>query len=104
MAITISLRPETEQKLRQYAAESGYTLEGFVQQLVERLCRGADGGQVVQHGQTKDHLHAGMTFDEILAPVRRGFQESQMSDEDVDALFSEALERVRQEKRSKSPQ
>jgi hypothetical protein len=42
-------------------------------------------------------LLAAKSFDEILAPIRRTFQESGMSEDDLDALFDEARDEVYQE-------
>jgi len=45
-------------------------------------------------------LLAAKSFDEILAPIRRTFQESGMSEDDLDALFEEARDEVYQERKS----
>lgn len=37
------------------------------------------------------------TFSEILAPIREGFRKSGMTDEQLDVLFEEARQKVRQE-------
>jgi predicted nucleic acid-binding protein len=41
------------------------------------------------------------TFAEILAPIRDGFRKSGMTEEQLDALFQEAREKVRQEEQTK---
>ena len=46
-------------------------------------------------------LLAAKSFDEILAPIRRTFQESGMSEGDLDALFEEAREEVYQERKAR---
>jgi hypothetical protein len=46
-------------------------------------------------------LLAAKSFDEILAPIRRTFQESGMSEDDLDALFEEAREEVYQERKAR---
>ena len=43
-------------------------------------------------------VRSSQTFDELLASIRRGFQESGMTEEELDALFEEAREEVWQEK------
>jgi len=91
MTITLTLPPETERKLKEHAAQSGQSVERFLQQLVEREVLGSAG-----KGATAPH--AGMTFDEILAPVRQGFQESGLSEAELDQLFEEAREEARQER------
>ena len=54
------------------ARELGTTTEGYIQSLIDE---------------------AGRTFDEILAPVRKGFESS--SDDELDALFDRALKTAR---------
>jgi hypothetical protein len=44
-------------------------------------------------------VDSGMTFDEILAPVRAGFAESGLSEEELESLREEAREEVWQERR-----
>ena len=44
-----------------------------------------------------------LSFDEILAPVHDQAAESGMTDEELDRLFEEARERVREEKRAARP-
>jgi len=41
------------------------------------------------------------TFGEILAPVREGFRKSGMTEEQLEALFKEAREKVHQEEQTK---
>ncbi len=94
MTVTITLTPETEERLRRRAAESGQTLETFLQQLVERE---AGGGTAAPETPPP----AARTFDDILAPVRKGFAESGMTDEELTALFEEAREEVWQERQRK---
>ncbi len=88
MTITITLTPETEETLRKRAAESGQTLEAFLQQLVEREAR--DGNRP-----------AAPTFDDILAPVRKGFQDSGLTEEELTGLFEEAREEAWQQRQRK---
>jgi hypothetical protein len=96
MTVTITLAPETEAKLRQRAAQSGQTLEAFLQQLVEREARGGNGTAApVAAAPTAP------TFDDILAPVRKGFEESGLTEEELTALFEEAREEAWQERQRK---
>ncbi|MCI0489011.1 MAG: hypothetical protein L0229_20655 [Blastocatellia bacterium] len=46
-------------------------------------------------------LPAAEFFDEILAPIRKTFQESGMSEDELEALFEEAREEVYQEQKVK---
>lgn len=83
--VTLQLKPETELKLRERAIHAGQTLEAFLQQLAEREAKNGT--------PTKQR-----TLDEILAPVRTGFIESGMSDDELDALLEEARDDVWQGK------
>jgi hypothetical protein len=95
MTLTLELPPETEKKLQARAAEAGRSVEGVALQLLEEAL-GVNGGKIPSH--------AGKTFDQILAPVRVGWQESGLSEDQVDQLFDETLKKVRAEKRKKNPQ
>jgi len=46
-------------------------------------------------------LLAAQSFDEILSPIRKTFQESAMSEDDLDALFEEARDEVYQERKAR---
>jgi hypothetical protein len=48
-------------------------------------------------------ISATNSFDEILAPVRKTFQESDMSESDLETLFKEAREEVYQGRKAKRP-
>lgn len=105
MAITINLPPETEKKLLEHVRQRGQDVSVFVHEVIERAMeappeRGTNGGQAAPVPSSDDTaVHAGMTFDEILAPIRKGFAESGMTDEELDQLFEEALQEVRRERR-----
>ena len=45
-------------------------------------------------------IQAASSFDEILAPIRRGFKESGLSETELDDLFKEAREEVYRERQS----
>lgn len=86
MDLTIKVPDETKAALEQRARERGCS---DVSKYVERLI-------------TTDLL-AARSFDEILAPIRQGFQESPASDEELSTLLKEAREEVSQEQRAKKP-
>ena len=44
---------------------------------------------------------ASKTFDEILAPIREGWQQSGMNEEEITALFEETRDEVRKERRAR---
>jgi hypothetical protein len=87
-AVTVHLPPETERTLREKATSAGVTLEVYLRKLAER---DADGSP------------RAATLDEILAPVREGFAESGMTEDELTALFEEAREESWQEKRRGKP-
>lgn len=80
MTITISLPPEVEESVKSQANKEGQPLEDYVESLVEEGSRRRD----------RIDLLAEKSFDEILAPFRQSVEDSGMSDEALDALFTEA--------------
>jgi hypothetical protein len=68
-------------KLLERAAATGREVSEFVREAVEKS------------------LQKEITFAEIVAPIRRGFEESGMTDEEVDALLEDAIQEAREEKR-----
>jgi hypothetical protein len=72
MTITVDLRAETEQKLRDRAASSGRDVATLARELIER---GVDSKP---------------TLEEVLRPFRRQVEESGVADEELDSLFEEA--------------
>jgi hypothetical protein len=80
MTITISLPPEIEESVKSQASKAGKPLADYVESLVEEGSRRRD----------RIDLLAEKSFDEILAPFRRNVEESGLSDEALDALFTEA--------------
>jgi hypothetical protein len=71
MTITITLPPETEQKLLDRAAHTGQDAASLARDLIER------------------GLDAVPTIDDILTPFRREVAASGLSDAELDALFEE---------------
>jgi hypothetical protein len=87
MTITITLRPEQERRLAERAARAGQDVDAYVHQLIDR------------------DLDA-ESLEVILAPVRRHFEESGMTDDDLAALVEEVREDIWQEEHgrpSKAP-
>jgi predicted DNA-binding protein len=99
MTITINLAPETEEKLRQRAAESGLDPAVYARDLIER---GLNGGSSTD--QLSLASSEGMTFDEILAPFRKEVEQSGMTDDQLRDFFTEVRDEVRAEKRRKRAQ
>lgn len=78
------LRFETVQALKDKARAAGKTVEDYLRTVIE-----AD-------------VLADQSFSEILEPIRRSFDESGMSEDDLDTLFAEAREKVYQDSKGKS--
>jgi hypothetical protein len=94
MTITITLAPETEEKLRKRAAENGVAADALARDLLEEALNG--GGK--QTGRP------GMTLDQVLAPFRKEVEESGMTDDELKEFFTEARDEVRSERRAKKSQ
>ena len=86
MDITIRIRPEVQEKLQQRAFDSGQDVEAYAERLIEKALSGPP------------------SIDELLAPVRKQFAESGMTEEELDALIEEAREEVWQEKQARKLQ
>jgi len=80
MTITIDLPPDVEASVKTQATKEGLPLEDYVMSLVQ---------EGVQRRNRIDLL-AEKSFDEILAPFRRNVEDSGVSDEDLDGLFTTA--------------
>lgn len=83
MSLTITLKPETEAKLKNRANANGYDIDGYIEMLVE---------------EDSDKMR---TIDEIFAPFRKNIKESGISEEDLDALFLKARKEVYAEKKAR---
>lgn len=100
MAITIHLAPETEKKLQELAAHSGQSLEQYMEQLAARVVRAANGPPSAPPVRAEaDLTPAALSFDDILAPVRKEFEESGMTEGEIDRLLQESLDEVRAARR-----
>jgi hypothetical protein len=92
MTITISLPPETEEKLLKRAAETGLAPDALARQLLELALNGGSGAL---------SGHRGRALDEILAPFRKEVEQSGMTDEDLKDFFTEVRDEVRAKKRAR---
>jgi hypothetical protein len=101
MSVTLHFSPEAERRLRERAAQSGKTLEDYLQQYLEREVLGGNGPAAAPDAGPAPH--AGMTFDEILDPIRREFAESGMSEEEVNELLRESVDEVRAARKARKP-
>lgn len=90
MTITIDLPSDVEDKIKTQALQDGVKLEDYVKSLIKEA---SDKRERIDKGSEK-------SFDEILAPIRKGFQESGMSEDELLELFEserEAMWRERQD-------
>lgn len=86
MTISITLTPDQERKLAELAREHGKDPSAHVHEVVAAYLNVA--------GQKGDK-----TFEEILAPIWQGWRQSGMTEDEVDELFEQELQEVRQERR-----
>ena len=84
MTLTITLSPEMEQKLQARASATGQEVAEFVVQTLEEKLRGQP------------------TLEEILAPFRQQVEESDMTDDELEAYFEEVRVEVWREKHGQS--
>ena len=80
MALTISLSPPVEAKLRKRAADEGKDATTYASQLIEQAV-----------GRS--------TLDEILAPVRAEFAASGMTEDELGDLLEDAKHEMRRDRR-----
>ena len=76
MTVTLDLEPEVESLLEKRAKADGCDVEGYLKKLIE------------------EDVSRKRTFDEILAPFRQAVERSGISDDALDALFTEARKEV----------
>lgn len=80
--LTVTLRREVEETLARRASESGLAIEEYASQLLTAAV-------------------SVPTLDQILAPVRRRFQESGMTEEQLADLLEEEKHAMRAERRNR---
>ena len=81
MHITISLPSEVETALLEKASANGKNIQNYIEELLKK--------QLLRP-----------SLDEILAPVRQDFDESGMSEEDLNGFFDDLRDKVWQEKQT----
>jgi len=91
MTISIELAPDEEQKLEEKARAHGQIVSEYVRELIRKELNGGPGTQ-----QAKS-----TTFDEILAPIREGWEQSGMTEDEIMDLFEETRAEVRREWRER---
>lgn len=90
-AVTLTLPALTERKLREKASTEGLSLERYLERRLDEL---AGNGLA-----TAPDAAPSRTFDDILAPVRQGFAESGMTEDELAELLRESREEVWREKK-----
>ncbi len=90
MTLNLKLPPDTEKRLHERASQAGESVEGTAVKLIE---------EALKENGVRTTDHASKTFDEILAPIRAEWQRSGLSDEEVDRLYDDTLQKVRGAKR-----
>ena len=88
MTITLELLPSTQRILETLASKSGQDVVGFINKLIEEKIQKT----------TAISSYAGLTLDEVAAPLRQDFAASGMSEGEFDALIEEVREEIWQEK------
>lgn len=94
-SVTIELPTDTERRLREHATREGQSLESYLQRIAERALASFNGTPVADQQR--------MSFEELTAPIAGAVAFAGASDEDVEALFNEAVAEVRAERRARSP-
>jgi hypothetical protein len=90
MTINIELKPDEERALRERARTSGREISEYVHQVLT---------EHIRSGQSL--ATPSKTFDEILAPIREGWRQSGMAEDEITALFEETRDEVRKERRAR---
>ncbi len=91
MTITIDLPSEVESKIKTQASNDGVKVEDYVKTLIKEA---SDRRERIEKNSEK-------SFQEILAPIQKGFQESGMSEDEILEFFEEVREEVWQEKQNR---
>jgi len=91
MTITIDLPSEVESKIKTQASNDGVKVEDYVKTLIKEA---SDRRERIEKDSEK-------SFQEILAPIQKGFQESEMSEDEILEFFEEVREEVWQEKQNR---
>ncbi len=90
MTLTLELLPETQRRLETLATKNGQEVTGFVNRLIDEKIYAA----------LEAVPFAGMTFEEVAAPIRDDFTASGMTEAEFDALIEQARAEVWQEQRA----
>ncbi len=83
MTVVLKLKPEIEAALQKKAKANGFELNTYLEKLIEK------------------DVDRGKTLDEILAPVRKNFAESGMTEGELDELIESERQAMWEEKHGK---
>lgn len=92
MTIILELQPDKQRRLEALATEAGKDVTGFLTDVINRLVGDAGAGDAAVKGKS---------FDELLAPFRRGFADTEGGEEEAGAFLDAELEAVRAERHAK---
>lgn len=84
MTVILELEPEMETRLEKRAKDHDCDVKGYVKKLIE------------------NEINRSRTFDEILAPFRLSIEQSGLTGNELDMLFTEAHKEVYQENKEKT--
>lgn len=81
MTVVLELKPEVEAALRKKAKASGFEVDSYLQNMIEK------------------DVERAKSLDEILAPIRKSFAESGMTEDDLDELLNKERQAMWEEKK-----
>ena len=80
MTVSIELEPELEKALKKKAAAKGSPVNTYVKRLIEQ------------------HIDLGPTYEEVMAPVWKGFADSGMTEQELNELIDRERQAIWDEK------
>ncbi len=83
MTVVLELKPEVEKALQKKAKDNGFELNVYLEKLIEK------------------DVDRAKTLDEFLAPVRKNFAESGMTEDELDELIENERQAMWEEKHGK---
>lgn len=90
MTVVLELEPKIEEKIKTQASKDGLNVEAYVRSIVEETTNKRERIEKLVE----------KSFDEILAPVRQDFDESGMSEDELNEFIDDLREKVWQEKQN----
>ena len=81
MTVVLELKPEVEAALRKKAKARGFEVDSYLQNMIEK------------------DVERAKSLDEILAPIRKSFAESGMTEDDLDELLNKERQAMWEEKK-----